>query len=54
LLGKQSGYFNERMIDGGLLKTLNNLKERKWADEDVMKGIQSIRDVLLREYKELK
>ncbi|GLE00746.1 hypothetical protein PINS_up009534 [Pythium insidiosum] len=53
LLGKFSGYFTERMIDGGLLKTLNNLKERKWADEDVTKNIQSIRDVLMREYKEL-
>lgn len=54
LLGKLSGHFNERMIDGGLLKLLTNLRERKWADEDIAKGIQSIRDVLIREYKELK
>ncbi|KAG6959921.1 hypothetical protein JG687_00004654 [Phytophthora cactorum] len=53
LLGKLSGFFNERMIDSGLLKTLNNMRERKWADEDIAKGIQAIRDVLIREYKEL-
>ncbi|TMW64385.1 hypothetical protein Poli38472_013007 [Pythium oligandrum] len=53
LLGKLSGHFNERMIDGGLLKTLNNLRERKWTDEDITKAIQAIRDVLIREYKEL-
>ncbi|KAI9914427.1 hypothetical protein PsorP6_007806 [Peronosclerospora sorghi] len=53
LLGKLSGYFNERMIDSGLLKTLNNMRERKWADEDIAKGVQALRDVLLREYKEL-
>ncbi|TDH68042.1 hypothetical protein CCR75_008639 [Bremia lactucae] len=53
LLGKLSGFFNERMIDSGLLKTLNNMRERKWADEDVVKGIQALRDVLIREYKEL-
>jgi hypothetical protein len=49
-----SGFFNERMIDSGLLKTLNNMRERKWADEDIAKGIQAVRDVLIREYKELK
>ncbi|RLN36689.1 hypothetical protein BBJ28_00021212 [Nothophytophthora sp. Chile5] len=54
LLGKLSGYFNERMIDSGLLKTLNNMRERKWTDEDITKSIQAIRDVLIREYKELK
>lgn len=54
LLGKLSGHFNERMIDGGLLKILNNMRERKWTDEDITKGIQTIRDVLIREYKELK
>uniref|UniRef100_H3GYG9 V-type proton ATPase subunit H n=3 Tax=Phytophthora TaxID=4783 RepID=H3GYG9_PHYRM len=53
LLGKLSGFFNERMIDSGLLKTLNNMRERKWADEDISKGIQAVRDVLIREYKEL-
>ncbi|TYZ58974.1 hypothetical protein PybrP1_011758 [[Pythium] brassicae (nom. inval.)] len=53
LLGKLSGHFNERMIDGGLLKLLTNLRERKWADEDIAKGIQAIRDVLIREFKEL-
>ncbi|KAG1710570.1 hypothetical protein DVH05_013296 [Phytophthora capsici] len=53
LLGKLSGFFNERMIDSGLLKTLNNMRERKWADEDIVKGIQAVRDVLIREYKEL-
>ncbi|KAG6614140.1 V-type proton ATPase subunit H [Phytophthora cinnamomi] len=53
LLGKLSGFFNERMIDSGLLKTLNNMRERKWADEDIAKGIQAVRDVLIREYKEL-
>ncbi|KAG7401534.1 V-type proton ATPase subunit H [Phytophthora boehmeriae] len=53
LLGKLSGFFNERMIDSGLLKTLNNMRERKWADEDIVKGIQAIHDVLIREYKEL-
>ncbi|KAL7680886.1 putative ATPase, V1 complex, subunit H, armadillo-like helical [Plasmopara halstedii] len=53
LLGKLSGFFNERMIDSGLLKTLNNMRERKWADEDIVKGIQAVRDVLVREYKEL-
>ncbi|KAF1318525.1 V-type proton atpase subunit h, partial [Globisporangium splendens] len=53
LLGKLSGYFNERMIDGGLLKILNNMRERKWTDDDITKSIQSIRDVLIREYKEL-
>lgn len=53
LIGKNSGFFNERMIDGGLLKTLTNLRERKWTDEDITKNIQSIRDVLIREYKEL-
>lgn len=42
------------MIDSGLLKTLNNMRERKWADEDIAKGIQAVRDVLIREYKELK
>lgn len=54
LLGKLSGFFNERMIDSGLLKTLNNMRERKWADEDIAKDIQAVRDVLIREYKELK
>lgn len=54
LLGKLSGYFNERMIDGGLLKTLDNMRERKWTDEDITKSLQAIRDVLIREYKELK
>lgn len=54
LLGKLSGYFNERMIDGGLLKILTNMRERKWTDEDIAKSIQSVRDVLIREYKELK
>lgn len=54
MLGKRSGYFNERMVDGELLKTLNNMRERKWADEDITKNLQSIRDDLLREYKELK
>lgn len=53
LLGRLSGFFNERMIDSGLLKTLNNMRERKWADEDIAKGIQAVRDVLVREYKEL-
>ncbi|CAH0474282.1 unnamed protein product [Peronospora belbahrii] len=53
LLGKLSGFFNERMIDSGLLKTLNNMRERKWADEDIVNDIQSVRDVLIREYKEL-
>ncbi|GAB9470594.1 hypothetical protein Gpo141_00007835 [Globisporangium polare] len=53
LLGKLSGHFNERMIDGGLLKILTNMRERKWTDEDITKGIQTIRDVLIREYKEL-
>lgn len=42
------------MIDGGLLKVLTNMRERKWTDEDITKGIQTIRDVLIREYKELK
>lgn len=42
------------MIDGGLLKILTNMRERKWTDEDITKGIQTIRDVLIREYKELK
>ncbi|CAI5743376.1 unnamed protein product [Peronospora destructor] len=53
LLGKLNGFFNERMIDSGLLKTLNNMRERKWADEDIAKDIQAVRDVLIREYKEL-
>uniref|UniRef100_M4BUC0 ATPase V1 complex subunit H C-terminal domain-containing protein n=1 Tax=Hyaloperonospora arabidopsidis (strain Emoy2) TaxID=559515 RepID=M4BUC0_HYAAE len=47
------GFFNERMIESGLMKTLNNMRERKWADEDIVKGIQAVRDVLIREYKEL-
>ena len=42
------------MIDGGLLKVLTNMRERKWTDDDITKSIQLIRDVLLREYKELK
>lgn len=42
------------MIDGGLLKILTNMRERKWTDDDITKGIQTIRDVLIREYKELK
>ena len=54
LLGKLCGFFNERMIESGLMKTLNNMRERKWADEDIVKGIQAVRDVLIREYKELK
>lgn len=49
-----SGFFNERMIDDGLLKTLNTMRERKWADDDITKSIQTVRDVLVREYKELK
>ncbi|CAK4068083.1 unnamed protein product [Aphanomyces euteiches] len=53
LLGKQNGAYNERMIDGGLLKTLTNLRERKWADDDIAKSINAIRDVLIREFKEL-
>ena len=36
------------------MKTLNNMRERKWADDDIVKGIQAVRDVLIREYKELK
>ncbi|CAI5735954.1 unnamed protein product [Hyaloperonospora brassicae] len=53
LLGKLSGFFDERMIESGLMKTLNNMRERKWADDDIVKGIQAVRDVLIREYKEL-
>ncbi|OQR83952.1 V-type proton ATPase subunit H [Achlya hypogyna] len=53
LLGKQNGAYNEGMIDGGLLKTLTNLRDRKWADEDITKSIQAVRDVLIREFKEL-
>ncbi|OQS05413.1 V-type proton ATPase subunit H [Thraustotheca clavata] len=53
LLGKKNGTYNEAMIDGGLLKTLTNLRERKWTDEDITKSIQSVRDVLIREFKEL-
>ncbi|RHY01165.1 hypothetical protein DYB25_002134 [Aphanomyces astaci] len=54
LLGKQNGAYNERMLDGGLLKTLTNLRDRKWTDEDITKSITAIRDVLIREFKELK
>ncbi|RHY33914.1 hypothetical protein DYB32_001305 [Aphanomyces invadans] len=53
LLGKANGAYNERMIDGGLLKTLTNLRDRKWTDEDIAKSITAIRDVLIREFKEL-
>ncbi|RHY13782.1 hypothetical protein B5M09_007756 [Aphanomyces astaci] len=53
LLGKQNGAYNERMLDGGLLKTLTNLRDRKWTDEDITKSITAIRDVLIREFKEL-
>ncbi|KDO26787.1 hypothetical protein SPRG_08077 [Saprolegnia parasitica CBS 223.65] len=53
LLGKQNGQYNESMIDGGLLKTLTNLRDRKWTDEDITKSIQAVRDVLIREFKEL-
>ncbi|KAF0696601.1 Aste57867_12671 [Aphanomyces stellatus] len=53
LIGKQNGAYNERMIDGGLLKTLTTLRDRKWTDDDITKAINSIRDVLIREFKEL-
>nr|CCA18464.1 Vtype proton ATPase subunit H putative [Albugo laibachii Nc14] len=53
LLGKLSGYFDERMIDSGLLKTLNIMRDRKWTDDDLVNTINNVRDALVREYKEL-
>lgn len=53
LLGKNNGTFNETMIEAGLIKTLNQMKERKWSDEDIRDDVNVIRDVLLCEFKVL-
>lgn len=43
----------EIMIDMGLLKCLTVMKDRKFSDEDVVKDLQALRDILFREYKVL-
>lgn len=53
LLGKHNGTYNEVMIESGLLKYLNQMKERKWSDDDISVELNMIRDVLIREFKVL-
>lgn len=53
LLGKNNGVFNEVMIESGMLKSLGKMKEQPWTDIDIVTDVSSIRDVLLREFKEL-
>jgi len=52
-LNKQGSQYNERMIECGLLKTLDQLKERKWGDADIGEDILAVRDSLLRDFREL-
>jgi len=53
LIGKHDCIFNESMIDNDILKTLNTMKERKWADEDIQDDIKTVRDSLLKNFREL-
>ena len=41
------------MIESGLIKTLNKMKDRKWSDEDIADDVHAVRDVLIREFKVL-
>jgi len=53
LLDKNNGAFNEQMIDADILKTLNTLKDRKWADEDITEDVTKVRNALLKNFREL-
>lgn len=53
LIGKHDCVFNEEMIDCEILKTLNTLKERKWGDEDIQDDIKTVRESLLKNFREL-
>lgn len=41
------------MLESGVLKTLNQMKERKWTDQDIVQDLQKVREFLLREFKVL-
>jgi V-type H+-transporting ATPase subunit H len=53
LIGKHDCAFNEVMIDNNILKTLATLKERKWGDEDIKDDIDTVRESLLKDFKQL-
>lgn len=52
-LARASTYFAEPMVACGLLQTLDNFRERKWIDEDVVADLGAVREYLLRNFREL-
>ena len=45
--------FVQDMIQGGLLKTVKHMKERQWADPDIVEDVAFLSKVLLDNYKDI-
>jgi len=44
---------NEQMIDAGLLKPLENLKNKSWADDDVIEDLDILNETLQKNLTEM-
>jgi len=46
-------FFLNEMVGAGLMKTLDNMKERQWTDPDVVEDLEALHKLIHKNYKEM-